>query len=42
MKAIRRRLEELGIPAYDAFSSELMDIIAWHKVKMNKHPVRIG
>jgi len=37
MKAIRKRLAELGIPSYDAFSPELMDIIAWHKVKINKH-----
>ncbi|SCB36174.1 S-(hydroxymethyl)glutathione synthase [Rhizobium hainanense] len=31
---IRTRLKEAGIPAYDAFSPELMDIIAWHKVKI--------
>jgi S-(hydroxymethyl)glutathione synthase len=37
MKAIRKRLSELGVPPYDAFSPELMDIIAWHKVKINKH-----
>jgi S-(hydroxymethyl)glutathione synthase len=38
MKAVRKRLAALGIPAYDAFSPELMDLIAWHKVKMKKHP----
>jgi S-(hydroxymethyl)glutathione synthase len=42
MRAIRRRLAELGIPSYDAFSPELMDIIAWHKVKIKKHPGRVG
>jgi hypothetical protein len=42
MKAIRRRLAELGIPSFDAFSPELMDIIAWHGVKINKHPGRVG
>jgi S-(hydroxymethyl)glutathione synthase len=34
--AVRRRLQTLGIPAYDAFSPELMDIIAWHRVKIGK------
>jgi S-(hydroxymethyl)glutathione synthase len=37
MRAIRRRLERLGIPSYDVFSPELMDIIAWHKVKMKRY-----
>ncbi|WP_299690749.1 S-(hydroxymethyl)glutathione synthase [Hydrocarboniphaga sp.] len=37
MTAIRKRLAALGIPSYDAFSPELMDIIAWHKVKILKH-----
>jgi S-(hydroxymethyl)glutathione synthase len=37
MRAIRNRLASLDIPAYDAFSPELMDIIAWHKVKMNRY-----
>ncbi|WP_245464077.1 GFA family protein [Rhizobium sp. NXC24] len=32
--SIRSRLSELGIPAYDAFSPELMDMIALHKVKI--------
>ena len=36
MEAVRGRLGKLGIAAYDAFSSELMDIIAWHKVKIAK------
>jgi S-(hydroxymethyl)glutathione synthase len=34
MGAVRRRLSQLGIDTYDAFSPELMDIIAWHKVKL--------
>ena len=34
MAAIRRTLAALGIPAYDAFSPELMDLIAWHGVKI--------
>jgi S-(hydroxymethyl)glutathione synthase len=34
MAAIRAQLAALGIPAYDAFSPELMDVIAWHKVKI--------
>lgn len=34
MAAIRRRLAELGIPAWDAFSPELMDLIAWHRIKL--------
>lgn len=36
MQAIRRRLSELSIPSYDAFSPELMDIIAWHGVKLRR------
>lgn len=36
MGAIRARLTELGIPAHDAFSPELMDMIAWHRVKLAK------
>ncbi len=35
MHAVRARLAALEIPAYDAFSPELMDIIAYHKVKMS-------
>jgi S-(hydroxymethyl)glutathione synthase len=38
MGAIRARLSELGIPVYDAFSPELMDVIAWHRVKLAKSP----
>jgi S-(hydroxymethyl)glutathione synthase len=38
MYAVRKRLAHLGIPSYDAFSPELMDIIAWHKVKMTGRP----
>ena len=34
MSAIRKQLQGLSIPSYDAFSPELMDIIAWHKVKL--------
>lgn len=34
MAGIRARLGELGIPVYDAFSPELMDLIAWHRVKV--------
>jgi S-(hydroxymethyl)glutathione synthase len=36
LAAVRKRLAALGVPAYDAFSSELMDIIAWHKIKMSR------
>lgn len=38
MEAVRHRLSELCIPAYDAFSPEIMDIIAWHKVKLGRGP----
>jgi S-(hydroxymethyl)glutathione synthase len=34
MAAIRRKLADLGIPAFDAFSPELMDLIAWHRIKI--------
>jgi S-(hydroxymethyl)glutathione synthase len=34
MHAIRRQLRGLSIPAYDTFSPELMDVIAWHRVKL--------
>jgi S-(hydroxymethyl)glutathione synthase len=40
MRAVRKTLQAKGIPAYDAFSPELMDVIAWHKVKMKKHAAR--
>ena len=34
MAFVRARLRTLGISAYDAFSPEIMDIIAWHRVKI--------
>ncbi len=34
MHAVRGQLKQAGIPAYDAFSPEIMDVIAWHKVKL--------
>jgi len=34
MEAVRESLNNINIPAYDAFTPELMDIIAWHKVKL--------
>jgi S-(hydroxymethyl)glutathione synthase len=34
MDTVRSRLHALGIPAYDAFSPEIMDVIAWHRVKI--------
>ena len=36
MEAIRDRLKAVGVPTYDAFSPELMDVIAWHKVKVKR------
>lgn len=33
MQAVRGELREAGIPTYDAFSPEIMDLIAWHKIK---------
>ena len=38
MAAIRNRLTSSNIPAYDAFSPELMDIIAWHRCKIARLP----
>ena len=38
MEAIRTRLAALKIPAYDAFSSEIMDLIAWHRRKVQGQP----
>lgn len=38
MEAVRTALAEAEIPAYDAFSPEIMDVIAWHKVKMAAQP----
>jgi S-(hydroxymethyl)glutathione synthase len=40
MAAIRKRLSALDIPFYDAFSPEIMDIIAWHKVKILRERAR--
>ena len=34
MSRVRQRLQALGVAAYDAFSPELMDLIAWHKRKL--------
>jgi S-(hydroxymethyl)glutathione synthase len=36
MSGVRCQLSDLGIKAFDAFSPELMDIIAWHKTKITK------
>ena len=38
MEAIRGRLAALRIPAYDAFSPEIMDPIAWHRRKNQRLP----
>jgi hypothetical protein len=38
MEAIRRNLASLGIPAFDGFSPEIMDVIAWHRRKLACHP----
>ncbi len=34
MAAIRAALANAGVPAFDAFSSEIMDLIAWHRMKL--------
>ena len=34
MSAVRERLQAQGLPSHDAFSPELMDLIAWHRVKL--------
>ncbi|TGQ63481.1 MAG: glutathione-dependent formaldehyde-activating protein [Mesorhizobium sp.] len=36
MASVRAALGHAAISAYDAFSPELMDIIAWHRVKLAK------
>ncbi|TBW48304.1 glutathione-dependent formaldehyde-activating protein [Marinobacter halodurans] len=36
MVSIRVSLKNRGIPSYDVFSPEIMDMIAWHKVKLGK------
>jgi S-(hydroxymethyl)glutathione synthase len=33
MGEVRGRLNELGLPPYDALSPELMDLISTHKAK---------
>ena len=33
---IRARLLELGVPVHDSCSPELMDLVAWHRVKPAK------
>ena len=38
MEAIRSRLAALRIPAYDAFSPEIMDLIGWHRRKIQRLP----
>lgn len=40
MAAVRRRLGEAGIPVYDAFSPEIMDVIAFHRVKLGRNHAR--
>jgi hypothetical protein len=37
--AVREELKTMGIATYDTFSPEIMDLIAWHKIKI--HPQRI-
>ncbi|MEF0941880.1 GFA family protein [Rhizobium sp. BR 362] len=34
--AIRRQVAAARIPIYDSFSPEIMDVIAWHKAKLEK------
>ena len=38
MEAIRGRLAALRIPAYDAFLPEIMDLIGWHRRKIDRLP----
>lgn len=38
MQAIRQRLSGLRLPAFDAFSPEIMDLIAWHRRKVQRLP----
>jgi S-(hydroxymethyl)glutathione synthase len=42
MFAIRAMLSRQNIPAHDAFSPELMDVIAWHRRKLREHPFLTG
>lgn len=39
MAALRAKLSGVGVPCYDAFSSEIMDAIAWHQVKITRYPM---
>jgi hypothetical protein len=34
MQSVRNQLKTLALMPYDAFSPELMDVIAYHRVKM--------
>ena len=36
MVAIRKQLSARDLPAYDGFSPEMMDVIAWHRVKLGR------
>ena len=38
IETIRGRFAELRIPAYDGFSPEIMDLIAWHRRKIDRLP----
>ena len=38
METIRGRFAELRIPAYDPFSPEIMDLIGWHRRKIQRLP----
>ncbi len=40
MVALRAALAATAIPAYDAFSPEIMDLIAWHRVKITREARR--
>lgn len=42
MQSVRTRLRTLGLEPYDVFSPELMDVIAYHKVKMARSTERTG
>lgn len=42
MIATRRKLAVLGIPAWDAFSAARMDLIAWHRVKVESSKSTAG
>jgi S-(hydroxymethyl)glutathione synthase len=38
MAGLRDRLSKVGVPSFDAFSPEIMDAIAWHKLKIARYP----